>query len=61
MPRALLQIWLVCCVLLALGIIGFWVVADPGGDPAFTFLLYVTFCGVSYILLRIIVWAVSPL
>jgi len=57
MSRVLLQIWLVCCVLLALGIIGFWVVAEPGGDPAFTFLLYVVFCAVSYVLLRFFVWA----
>ena len=61
MPRVLFQIWLVCCVLLALGILGSWVVADPAGDPALVFLLYVILCAVGYILLRVIAWALSPL
>ena len=61
MPRAFFQIWLVCCVLLALGILGSWVVADPGGDPALVFLVYVIFCAVGYILLRVIAWVFSPL
>jgi hypothetical protein len=61
MPRLLLQIWLVCCVLVALGILGFWVVADPAGDPAFAFLVYVVFCALGYIALRIVAWVLSPL
>jgi hypothetical protein len=61
MPRRLFQIWLGCCALLALGILGTSIVADPGADPAFTFLVYVSFCALGYILLRIIAWMLSPL
>jgi hypothetical protein len=61
MPRRLFQIWLGCCVLLALGILGTSIVADPGADAAFTFLVYVSFCALGYILLRIIAWMLSPL
>ena len=55
--RVLFPIWIVCCVLLALGYIGIWVVVAEGGDLALMLLVFAIFCTVGYIVLRVITWA----
>jgi hypothetical protein len=39
MSRLLFRIWVVGCVLLALGFLGLWIVAAEGSDPAVMFLV----------------------
>ena len=59
LSRLLFCSWVVCCVLLAFGVLGLWIVAAEGSDPARVSLVYAIFCAVGFILLRVIVWALS--